>query len=77
MSDDDFNKDNFRKRNFTNIYHDKKGHFGLYIGLMCIIVGVIWFAYTLGLIPEIYLKTWPQVLLIAIGIFIVIKSVTE
>ena len=74
---DDFNKENFKKRDFTNIYETKKGNTILYFGLICIVVGLIWFAYTLGLIPEIYLKTWPQILLILIGIFLVFKSLTD
>lgn len=75
---DDFNKENFRKkREFKDIYVDKRNNATLYFGLVCIIVGLIWFAYTLGLIPEIYLKTWPQILLILIGLFLVFKSLTD
>lgn len=77
MPEEDFNKDKFRKKREFKDINPIKSNITLYFGLICIVVGVIWFAYTLGLIPEIYLKTWPQILLILIGIFLVIKSILD
>ena len=77
MPDDNFNKENFRKKREFKDITPRQGNITLYFGLICIVVGLIWFAYTLGIIPEIYLKTWPQILLILIGIFLVIKSILD
>lgn len=77
MPEDDFNKEKFRKRREFKDMDPRNNNITLYFGLVCIVVGLIWFAHTLGLIPEIYLKTWPQILLILIGIFLVIKSFTD
>ncbi|MGC9516085.1 MAG: hypothetical protein ACP5C3_00130 [Methanomicrobiales archaeon] len=52
----------------------KRNVIGLYIGICFIIVGVIWYAVNTGLIPIEYLQSWPQIVLVIIGILILIKS---
>lgn len=52
----------------------KKHRWGIYLGSIFIFIGVIWLLITLGLIPEAYLRFWPQFLLIILGILILVKS---
>ncbi len=52
----------------------KRNMIGIYIGICFVIVGIIWYAVNMGLIPLKYLESWPQILLVIIGILILIKS---
>ncbi len=52
----------------------KRSVWGIAIGLILILVGVIWYAYLVGIIPLIYLQYWPQILLVLVGLLILIKS---
>ncbi|MBC7119033.1 MAG: hypothetical protein H5T36_01140 [Methanobacteriaceae archaeon] len=51
-----------------------KDRWGVYLGCIFIFIGAIWLLVALGIIPTAYLRFWPQVLLIIIGILILIKS---
>jgi hypothetical protein len=52
----------------------KRNIWGISIGLCLIIVGIVWYAYLIGLIPLVYLQYWPQILIVLVGILILIKS---
>ncbi|MDI9624424.1 MAG: hypothetical protein QFX38_06020 [Methanothermobacter sp.] len=52
-----------------------KHKWGVYFGGMLIIIGAIWLLVALGIVPVVYLRFWPQILLIVIGILILVKSV--
>ena len=47
---------------------------GIYVGIILIILGIIWYAIDAGLIPARYLEAWPQFIIIILGLLIVIKS---
>ncbi|WP_321211908.1 hypothetical protein [Methanothermobacter sp. DP] len=48
---------------------------GIYLGSILVVIGVIWFAFASGLIPPQYSRFWPQALLVIIGVLIIIKSI--
>jgi hypothetical protein len=52
----------------------KRSVWGIGIGIGLILLGMIWYAYLVGLIPLIYLQYWPQILIVLVGILILIKS---
>ncbi|MCK9150637.1 hypothetical protein [Methanobacterium alcaliphilum] len=52
----------------------KRNVYGIYIGLAFIVIGFVWYAINMGLIPLQYLESWPQILIIVVGILILIKS---
>lgn len=52
----------------------KRNVWGVYIGICLILVGLLWYAIEMGLIPMQYLQLWPQILIVLIGILILIKS---
>lgn len=47
---------------------------GVYLGVIMVIIGVLWFAFAAGIIPPQYSRFWPQALLVILGILIIIKS---
>jgi len=51
-----------------------KHRWGVYLGGIFILIGAIWLLVALGLIPADYMRFWPQVLLIIIGILILVRS---
>lgn len=52
-----------------------KHRWGVYLGGIFILIGTLWLLVALGIVPVVYLRFWPQVLLIIIGILILVKSV--
>jgi uncharacterized membrane protein len=52
----------------------KKNIWGIYIGICLILIGTLWYAVNMGLIPVQYLQSWPQILMVLVGILVVIKS---
>ena len=52
----------------------KRNIYGIYIGICLVIVGVLWYAVNMGLIPLQYLQSWPQILIVLVGLLILIKS---
>ncbi|MDO9045214.1 MAG: hypothetical protein Q7U35_07900 [Methanobacteriaceae archaeon] len=43
---------------------------------MCLIlIGILWYAINMGLIPVQYLQSWPQILIVFVGILVLIKSI--
>lgn len=72
---DDNIKDGFEKEQKKNLRKRKINTAGIIIGIILILIGIIWAAYVMGLIPPLIIKMWPQVALIVIGICIVIKSI--
>lgn len=52
----------------------KRNVYGIYIGVGLIIIGLLWYAINMGLIPLQYLEAWPQILIVVVGILILIKS---
>ena len=52
----------------------KRNTIGIFIGICFVIVGIIWYAVNMGLIPLKYFESWPQIVLVIIGILILIKS---
>lgn len=52
----------------------KKNIWGIYIGICLILIGALWYAVNMGLIPVQYLQSWPQILIVLVGILVLIKS---
>jgi len=52
----------------------KRNTIGIFIGICFVIIGIIWYAVNMGLIPLKYFESWPQIVLVIIGILILIKS---
>lgn len=52
----------------------KKNVWGIYLGICLILIGLLWYAVNMGLIPVQYLESWPQILIVLIGILVLIKS---
>ncbi|MBE2899591.1 hypothetical protein DNK57_01935 [Methanothermobacter thermautotrophicus] len=50
------------------------GQWRIYLGVILVIIGVLWFAFDAGIIPPQYSRFWPQALLVILGILIIIKS---
>ncbi len=53
----------------------KKNIWGIYIGICLILIGMLWYAVNMGLIPVQYLQSWPQILIVLVGILVLIKSI--
>jgi len=51
-----------------------KHRWGVCLGGIFILIGAMWLLVALGIIPVAYLRFWPQILLIIIGILILVKS---
>lgn len=51
-----------------------KHRWGIWLGGIFLLIGVVWLLVALGIIPAAYLRFWPQILLIILGILIVAKS---
>lgn len=47
---------------------------GVFAGILIVLLAFAWITAKIGLIPPIIFDMWPQIVLIAIGIFIVYKS---
>jgi uncharacterized integral membrane protein len=71
--DIEFDTETNSKREYK-VKKDKRNLYGVYIGICLIILGIVWYAINMGLIPIQYLQSWPQILLILVGILVVIKS---
>ena len=71
--DIEFDTEPNSKREYK-VKKDKRNLYGVYIGICLIILGIVWYAINMGLIPVQYLQSWPQILLILVGILVVIKS---
>ncbi|MDI6841698.1 MAG: hypothetical protein QMC92_02680 [Methanothermobacter wolfeii] len=50
---------------------------GVYLGIILIIIGILWFAFAAGIIPPQYSRFWPQALLVIIGLLVLIKSLKK
>ncbi len=71
---DDFNEP-YRKKEIQKPKRSKTRYAGIYLGIILVIAGLIWYAANLGIIPmEFIVEQAGPILIVILGILILIKS---